>query len=64
VARVFALPIASWPRKINEASCKSDVFSVAYKRHQAQFHSSLTRHVGSLAMQTTRPSKGRIPDAI
>jgi hypothetical protein len=58
------MPIASRPRKINETSCKSRVFSVAYKKHQAQFHSFLTRHVGSLAMQSTRPSKGRIPDAI
>jgi hypothetical protein len=64
VARVFAMPIAGWPRKINEVSCKSGVFSVAYKRHQAQFHSFLTRNVGSLAMQATRQSKGRIPDAI
>jgi len=37
VAHAFALPAANQPRKINDASCKSGLFSVAYERAEGKF---------------------------
>jgi len=36
-AHTLALPAASRPRKISDASCKSGVFSVAYKSADGKF---------------------------
>jgi hypothetical protein len=37
VAHTFALPAASWPRKITGASRKSGLFSVAYESAEGKF---------------------------
>jgi hypothetical protein len=64
VTHTLAPLAAGRPRKINSASKKSGVFSVAYEMTQAQFHLLLTPPAIPLAGRINPPVEGRIPDAI